>query len=314
MVIMSKTNKIIIAGIIIALFAWLTLMNNTGVDRKTHTKSPANKIQLEQQLAEIKQATISSLSDNATIRKLVERGDYQQAEQLALKDESYKGTSLLLLRLSYLQDKHQGVIHHGEALSSSSYQGDAEFYFMLGTAYGWLEQYDKAITNLQTATVLNPNDASAYYNLGIAYRQKEAYDKAIEALNQAIKLKPDYAKTYNGLGIAYSRKGEYDKAIDVYNQAIKLNPDHASSYNNLGIAYDKKGEYDKAIAAYKQAIKLDPNDVLVHLNLGNAYASKEEYDKAIAAYKQAIKLDPDDEWIHLNLDYLMQLKESVTKP
>jgi tetratricopeptide (TPR) repeat protein len=274
----------------------------TGVDPETHAKSLAKIMQLEQQLAEIQQATIASLSDNDEIRKLVEQGDYQQAEKLALKDESYKGTSLLLFRLSYLQGKDQEAIHRGEALLSSGYQGDAEFYFMLGTAYVLLEQYDKAISNLAEAIKLEPDVAVTHNNLGYAYAKKGEYDKAIVAFNQAIKLKPDdAADAHYALGVTYGEKGENDQAIASFNQAIKLKPDYVEAHYNLGVTYDEIENYDRAIVAFNQAIKLKPDLVQAHYNLGVTYYKKGEYDKAIVAFNQAIKLKPDYVEAHYNL-------------
>ena len=136
---MLNANKTAMVGIIltfisvvIALFAWLIPVNgnNSGIDPETHAKVLAEKILMERQLAEAKQAKITSLNDNDEIKKLLEQGNYQQAEKLALKNRIGETAEddLLLLRLSYLQEQYQQAIHRGEALLSSDYQRDAEFY------------------------------------------------------------------------------------------------------------------------------------------------------------------------------------------
>ena len=79
------------------------------------------------------------------IKKLIEQGKFKEAETLVVESKVSKKT--------------EEAINCGEALLLSGYEADASLYFMLGTCYSWIEQYDKAI----------------------------------EAYNQVIKLKPDYA-------------------------------------------------------------------------------------------------------------------------
>lgn len=157
------------------------------------------------------------------IQKLIEQGKFKEAETLVVESKVSKKT--------------EEAINCGEALLLSGYQGDASLYFMLGTCYSWIEQYDKAI----------------------------------EAYNQVIKLKPDYAKAHHNLGYAYTLKGEYSKAIEAFHQALELDPDCVSAYYNLGNVYSIKEDYSKAIEAYKEAIKLRPTHAEAHHNLGNVH-------------------------------------------
>ena len=126
-----------------------------------------------------------------------------------------------LIEQLYLQGKYQEAIHCGEALLLSGYEADASLYFMLGTSYSWLEQYDKAISNLA----------------------------------EAIKLKPDYAQAHHNLGVAYNQKGNYDKAIACYNQAIKLDPDEDYGHYNIRNTYCDKEWYVTTIACCEKDIK-----------------------------------------------------------
>ena len=170
------------------------------------------------------------------IKKLIEQDKFEEAEKLVLESKVSKKTqedNLLLFRLLYLQEKHQEAIHCGEALLLSGYEADANIYFMLGTSYSWLEQYDEAISNLAKAIKLDPNNVSAHVNFGLTCLREGKYDKAIEAYEQAIKLRPNDALLHLNLGNAYASKEEYDQAIVAYKQSIKLKPDDADAHYNL---------------------------------------------------------------------------------
>jgi tetratricopeptide (TPR) repeat protein len=328
----STTDQIaIIATIVTGIIGFITIIITLAVPfitnrlqrksnkqdfKKAYEEIGSLKTQLAMEREKFQQLTAEGVVNNDAIKQLVEQGNYQQAEKLALENraDKTKEDDLLLFRLSYLQYKHQEAIHRGEALLSSGYQGDAEFYFMLGTAYGWLEQHDNSISNLAEAIKLNPDYVSAHSNLGVTYEKKGEYDKAKAsynqaiASNQAIKLKPDDAKAHIRLGNAYSGIGDYDRAIELYNQAIKLKPDYAVAHHNLGNTYARKGDYDKAIASYNQALELKPDDASAHNGLGATYHYKEEYDKAIASYNQALAIDPNHKHAKENLELAKRRK------
>jgi tetratricopeptide (TPR) repeat protein len=154
----------------------------------------------------IQQLTAEGIANNDAIKQLVEQGKFKEAEKLALENKTKN--DLLLFRLSYLQEQYQQAIHRGKTLLSSDYQGDAGFYFMLGTAYIFLEQYDKAISNLA----------------------------------EAIKLKRDYADAHYGIGIVYHKKGEYDKAIASYNQVLTIDSNDENAKKGLELMKKLKAE------------------------------------------------------------------------
>ena len=129
-----------------------------------------------------------------------------------------------------------------------------------------LQENDKTIEYATEVAIHALTDADrgfAYGLLGSAYDYKGEYDKAIGYYDKslAISIKvlggehPSVGATYNNIGLAYSNKGEYDKAIGNCEKSLAIqlktlgaeHPSVAASYNNIGGVYDKKGEYDKAI-------------------------------------------------------------------
>ena len=54
-----------------------------------------------------------------------------------------------------------------------------------GTAYAHLEQYHRAIQNLDEAIRLDPQYVDAYYNIGGAYGELSEYKQVIQDYDQA---------------------------------------------------------------------------------------------------------------------------------
>ena len=60
------------------------------------------------------------------------------------------------------------------------------------------------------------------------------FDKAIADLNEAMRLEPGLSTDYVCRGYAWRCKKEYDKAIDDYNETIRLDPLDAEAYTCRG--------------------------------------------------------------------------------
>jgi tetratricopeptide (TPR) repeat protein len=106
--------------------------------------------------------------------------------------------------------------------------------------------YDHAISEYTEAIKLDPNNdfanASAYYYRGLAYGYKNEYEKAIHDLNMAILLNPTRATAYYYRGLAYYHKNEYDCAIRDFNEVIFLDPSVPTAYYYRGVAHQEQGK------------------------------------------------------------------------
>ena len=71
---------------------------------------------------------------------------------------------------------------------------------------------DKAIADFTRAIWLRPGDANAYFLRGTAHRANGNLDKAIADFTAAIRIDPRDAKSYNGRSVAYREKGEPNHA------------------------------------------------------------------------------------------------------
>lgn len=169
----------------------------------------------------------------------------------------------------------------------------AEVYNNRGIAYCKIDEFDKALNDLNTAIELNPDDFIAYNNRGNVYRRKDEINNALGDFNIALTLKPDYADAYHNRSNVYSNEGSFDRALKDLNMAIELEPDFAEAYNSRGSVYHKTGELEKAIADFNTAIELDPDYANAYYNRGNLYGKTGDAGKAIENLSKAIKLNAD---------------------
>jgi len=142
-------------------------------------------------------------------------------------------------------DNVNEILPHAPILSLVDYIGDN----------------DKAITEYNEATQLNPNNADVYKYRGIAYFNKGDYDQAIADFSQIIEIKTSNEiknTAYYNRGTTYINKGRNDLAIKDFNIIIDYNQNDIYALYNRGVAYYKTGNLAKAIADWEAVKRIDP--------------------------------------------------------
>jgi ribosomal protein S12 methylthiotransferase accessory factor len=137
---------------------------------------------------------------------------------------------------------------------------DTAFY--TGHAYEQLGDYAEALKWYNMAFMLNPAPeevASIYCHRGVCYKELEDFTKAIEELERARDSNPELKEIHNLLGYCFYRVGEHVKAIEAFEQAISIDPGSAIDYANIASNLQKLGMKDAAIRWYEMALELDPD-------------------------------------------------------
>ncbi len=195
----------------------------------------------------------------------------------------------------------------------------------LANAYNIAGEYHQAVSLFSEMIHNNPS-VEAYFNRANSYLFLQEYDKAIDDLNQAIRMKPDYSEAYNDRGVAHEKKGlmdnaledylkafaidnknylacfncaklygntgEYATSLDYINKTIKLNDKYAPAYNVRGILLAHLEKTDEAFEDFSKAIEIDSNFAEAYNNRGSVYYNKGQMDKAIADYTKAAEIAP----------------------
>ncbi len=100
------------------------------------------------------------------------------------------------------------------------------------------EQYDTAITLLNSVIEQEKRLTAPYINLAMAYRHTGNEKLAEENLLKALAIDQTQPVANNELGILYRKQGRFTDAKKVYVNALSEYPDYLPVIKNLGILCD----------------------------------------------------------------------------
>ncbi|MFH1654730.1 MAG: tetratricopeptide repeat protein [Pseudomonadota bacterium] len=175
------------------------------------------------------------------------------------------------------------------------------------------ENFDRALTEFQTAVELSPHYVEAFNNLGLVQKLQGKFGEAITNFETAIKLDKNYAPAYVHLGTIYLDQGNPKEAVSIIKKGIKKDRTLSDGFYNLGLAYlalakkdDKQKNEALAEKALKRATELDPNLTHVHEVLAHLYESQGRFDLAAIRFRLALGNSPqsDKDWVELGKLYL----------
>ncbi len=120
--------------------------------------------------------------------------------------------------------------------SSKQELKQAEVQFKAGVLHLKAKRYEKAVESFESVIRLlrgNKLSSKAFNNLGTAYYYLQNYEKALEAYRGAIHLDPECATANFNLGRLLSNQKKYNESIQAYRQFLKVSPGHKKT----GAAY-----------------------------------------------------------------------------
>jgi tetratricopeptide (TPR) repeat protein len=146
-------------------------------------------------------------------------------------------------------------------------------YLIMGNAYYYLKEYDKANLAYEKALNIDPNFKDAETNLAISLRDagrqagevENNLEKSQSLLSKSYQLSPNDSETLRLLGVVNGIKGNHLEAVKYFTKVIEAEPKNASGYLNLSNAYRNAGDLINADKYMKTAIAIDP-EVLKNQN------------------------------------------------
>ena len=158
-----------------------------------------------------------------------------------------------------LEDKPEKAVPILKKLLKA-YPDYAMVHFLLGLAYGKLDENVKAASEEKKALVLNPKSEAARVSLGIAQGNTGHFRREIRSERQALALNSKDEMAWEAIGWAYASRGNWRLARASEETALKLrNSDH-SAHMILGVALAHLGFPVEGLTQEKEAARLDPQD------------------------------------------------------
>jgi tetratricopeptide (TPR) repeat protein len=219
---------------------------------------------------------LKTLSDNKQFDKII--------EQYTSNFNDYSAKSLYYIGLAYyIKEDDNNCIKFMNLSINKDPKDPASFYIKASTL-NYMQKYDDAIKNFQSAINLKSDDAEFYSGLGDSYYNLEKLDLALEAYKKATEQKDCPDRPYSFVAQIYSDQKNNDKALEAFyiakSKIDKKSNSYINALFNIGLLESLKGNYEKAEPAFVELLQLDPTDYHSYAKLIQIYYHKKEYDKA----------------------------------
>lgn len=129
-----------------------------------------------------------------------------------------------------------------------------------------IENYDKAIIELEKCLKIQPDNATIYFELGKNYFEQKEYKKAYESFEKATKIDPKNRWFWVGMyDVCYETK-EYEKAIPIVIKLIEFKKEYKEELVSL---YMNTNQFDSALELINEL-----NDQVGKLEMRDLYKAQ----------------------------------------
>ncbi len=169
-------------------------------------------------------------------------------------------------------------------------------YVERGRAYSNTGQYDKALTDFNTAINIDRKISPAYFRRAGLFKIQGKITEALDDYTTCIRLDRKNYVALSTRGDLYADTGQYKQAIKDYSKAIGIDKTWWVAYLGRGIVYKRQKAYGRAIKDFSQAMEFEPNEFFLYGLRGDAYYLMAKYEKAVSDFTRAISLNPNDDF------------------
>lgn len=214
------------------------------------------------------------------------------------------------------QRNHRRSVEHYKRALEMAEDGLDDIYLDLAFEHENLEDYEAAISCLQSALELNPENEAVLYELAYCYDLAGADEACITFFRNFTNEHPYSSVSWYNLGNAHARLEQYEESNHALELAIAIDERFSSAYfskaRNLLIA----GRFAEAIGCYEEAMAIEGPQAITFSFIGECYEKMGRLEQALINYDQSIALDPEwvDAWIGRGVVKEMQdrLPEAIT--
>src|SRR5262249_15766908 len=181
-------------------------------------------------------------------------------------------------------------------------------HHMMGKTHFMLGEFQKSVSELETALKIKPNDFDVAYTLGLAYLKQRQLIPAKQIYDQLVKKLGDRPQLRIVFGRAYRETGFLSESIEEFKTAVALDPNAPRVHYYLGLTYllrDGAARIDEAAKEFRIELASHPHDLFAHYYPGILYFTERNWDQAIGLLEKATQMKPDnpDPYFHLGQAY-----------
>jgi tetratricopeptide (TPR) repeat protein len=226
----------------------------------------------------------------AEAAKLLERGDWKQARQLAREAVEADPTSPqthYVLGMSY---EAAGELEAAEAEYKKMGPFAPEPLLELSLARLYLRQgrLEEAEQQSRRAVEKNRWVPQPFLSLGTVAMRKKDYSAAIDAFSKAVDVAPGDWNARLSLADAYRNADHWDEALTEYSEALARKPDLIEALLGKAQTWERMGRAAEAIAGYERTLEAAPGLAAAQFRLARLYATAA--DPALRKPHRALEL------------------------
>lgn len=191
-------------------------------------------------------------------------------------------------------EKSLQYLNKAVAVSPQNYKG----FYNRGLLYLKNGKAELALRSLNQALEIY-DYPKAYVARASAYYMLQDFSKAINDINHVLQTDPNNAKAHFVLGNCYNDLNQLEQALNEYNICIAINDEEADFYFKRAIAWGKKQDFNSCISDLEMCLRLNPKYYEAYYWRGVAkvnlkqnpcedfrISAQQNYEPAVVAYNK----------------------------
>ena len=198
-----------------------------------------------------------------------------------------------------------GFIAFALAIGVFAANKSAQEYYNDGFEAQASENWYRAVEAYQEALQKNNAYGEAWYNLAFCTYQLEEYDLALTYLQSAEKYSRSYSSIQNLKGMIYISLGRFDEARDIFNKILKQYPNDVDARFGLAELDLFSGSLSGAEKYYLAALDRQRTNRNALLSLALVSMEKQNWEVARNYINTALRVHSGDAVVHYLASYIM---------
>jgi tetratricopeptide (TPR) repeat protein len=174
-----------------------------------------------------------------------------------------------------------------------------DFEYVMGTALVAAGNRRDGVTRLEKVAQTT-NSADAYFLAGSTYMYLNEFEHARKDLEAALALNSKLPRINTLVGMSRDRTGDAAAAEPVFRAALAIDPDDFDANLYLGAELLKKRSVEEAKPYLDKAIALNPSSTMARYEEGMWQSNSGKYDEAAKELEEVEKQDPN--WLEPHVE------------